>query len=152
MLMQIVFLHKYLDDNGIKIYSEGEKYKPTKLNLCVKDKEYEILNHLFCARESINNRSMVIDISDYSIDEISAPDGMSNLVDTEFTLVVAFLCIIMELKHATILKYISAKNIRNTQIAHKGNSGTYPPLSIRDIIDFYYEIIFPVVKKINSLK
>ena len=30
MLMQIVFLHKYLDDNGIKIYSEGEKYKPTK--------------------------------------------------------------------------------------------------------------------------
>lgn len=152
MLMQIVFLHKYLDDNGIKIYSEGKKYEPTKLNLCVKDKEYEILNHLFCARESINNRSMVIDISDYSIDEISAPDGMTNLVDTEFTLVVAFLCIIMELKHATILKYISAKNIRNTQIAHKGNSGTYPPLSIRDIIDFYYEIIFPVVKKINSLK
>lgn len=152
ILMQIVFLHKYLDDNSIKIYSEGKKDNPTKLNLCVKDKEYEILNHLFCTRESINNRKMVIDISDYSIDEISAPDGMTNLVDTEFTLVVAFLCIIMELKHATILKYISAKNIRNTQIAHKGNSGTYPPLTIRDIIDFYYEIIFPVVKKINSLK
>ena len=151
MLMQIVFLHKYLDDNGIKIYSEGEKHKPTKLNLCFKGIEYEILNHLFCERKSYNNRTMVIDISKYSKDKISVPNGMHNFIDTEFTLVVAFLSIIMDLKHATILKYVRAKNIRNTQIAHKDNVGTDSLLSIGDIIDFYEEIIYPVVKKINSL-
>lgn len=147
MLCEIIFLHNYIKSHGYKLFSLGSKDKLTTLDLYQDNIQIApILGHLFVYRENkSDNHVAIINVSDYHDTQTKPLDGWSECRDTELTLDVSFLKIVMNFPNDIIQKYLKYRQIRNTQIAHK--NGDDLKLSLKDIEDFYHDIIVPIVKK-----
>lgn len=133
---------------GYHLHSDGPKQNLTQLQLCKRNStdSKDILGHLFCKREyGQNGLSVIVAISEYSGTKSKPDSGWSELADTELTLDVSFLRIVLNVSDEIIHDYLKWRNIRNTQIAHW--CGKENAIELDDILRFYNQIIVPVIEK-----
>lgn len=154
LLAEMVFIEDLIKNQlKYELISTGEK-ELLKVELCTKGGlQKTITGHIFFKRVQIGSHSSVIDVSDYTAEVETAKSGWSNVTKSDVTLVVSVLMLEFKLPRNIVKEYIDLKYIRNTQVAHpNANTNTIheidkKDISTRQIVDFYYDVISPIVKR-----
>ena len=156
MLSEMVFIEDFIKNQlGYELLSTGEGLT-LKVSLCSKKAKYPyqqlVTGHIFFKRIQIGLHSIVIDVSEYNATPETAPSGMCDVTGSDISLVVAVLMIIFNLPRRVVKQYVDLKFIRNTQIAHPNDShNDEKKLSAEQIVDFYHNVIYPIVLKSKQI-
>lgn len=149
LLGEVVFVEDYIKSRlGYDLLATGENFT-LKVDLHCKTVQRRVSGHLFFKREQIGEHSVVVDVSPYQETATEPEDGWCNVSKSDVTLISAVMLMELNLDVTIVKKYIDFKKIRNTQIAHRGDSDI--KLKTEDIVDFYFSVICSIVEAHNSL-
>lgn len=150
LLVELAYLEYYIKEiKGFYILAEGVEPN-IKISLCNKiDKQMQIklTDHLFVNRRLINERSNIVEISNYSTFAKQPDDGWSQVSNSDAVLVSSAMLLHFNISLADIKLYFELKTIRNTQIAHKSGekSAQYKTITIDMITQLYHNVISKII-------